>query len=277
MLSQVFENNRILNWKKKKKNNWMKSTWWTPTYQCMNIYTREKSKTIWTLSDKNLRNNSTSPWFFKQKPLGEWKRKKKREKRWCENEMPMPNDQSSRLIQPSSKERNILANDNEQTSSMKKIKRKVSRDAYELTDWQSGKKRIRRKILRWRGVEKGVEAGKKKKKKSRKKGSCFTSSTLHGRTDAHARDGCVLLCLWKGGTSLLQSSPIGQSNSNSDASLYRRKFGFQMGLIISKSMRKIHDTFCIESKLWRFCSIRCDVLYRNQNWSSLLRIIIFKE
>lgn len=79
--------------------------------------------------------------------------------------MPMPNDQSSRLIQPSSKERNILANDNEQTSSMKKIKRKVSRDAYELTDWQSGKKRIRRKILRWRGVEKGVEAGKKKKKK----------------------------------------------------------------------------------------------------------------
>lgn len=83
--------------------------------------------------------------------------------------MPMPNDQSSRLIQPSSKERNILANDNEQTSSMKKIKRKVSRDAYELTDWQSGKKRIRRKILRWRGVEKGVEAGKKKKKKVEKK------------------------------------------------------------------------------------------------------------
>lgn len=32
------------------------------------------------------------------------------------------------------------------------------------------------------------EAGKK----SRKKGSCFTSSTLHGRTDSHARNGCVL-------------------------------------------------------------------------------------
>lgn len=47
-----------------------------------------------------------------------------------------------------------------------------------------------------------------------------------------------------------------------DASLYHRKFGFQIILLFVKSMRKIHDMFCIESKLWHF--IRYDMLYRNQ-------------
>lgn len=40
-----------------------------------------------------------------------------------------------------------------------------------------------------------------------------------------------------------------RSNSNSDASLYRRKFRFQTVSLSVKSMRKIHGTFCIESKL----------------------------
>lgn len=124
----------------------------------MNIYMREKRRPfelypIRTYVIIQLRHDSLNKTPRRMK-------KKEKEKETFVKIKTIPNDQPLRSIQLSSKERNILANDNEQTSS-RFDKKNVSHDAYELTDWQSGKKRIRRKILRWEGNRKR-EAGKKK-------------------------------------------------------------------------------------------------------------------